>query len=268
MPLQISEDVFSNNIVPFILKYNITHINDEKQLLYNVFHIFKLICSCKHYSQYNNNDFWISIFHLIFPKNYSITSSSIHIKDTSYSSCGYLWVIEHMKKNNLNFNKYNTYRSRHDLWISEGCQCCNINHFNIETLETKDKYDTKQKRNFQKIIMIKLRMLIEQGFIISKKDCNKVQSLQNKLNISYNNYSKKSLQKFKTQLDILEKKINQKNTDLANLNYAINGTKIKKFNSFINFMNIQKQFPDYNFHKYKSIWNNMSKEAKNEYKTM
>ena len=73
MSLHISEDVFLNNIVLFILKHNITHMDDERQLLYNVFHIFKLICSCKHYSQYNNNDFWISIFHLIFPKNYSIT---------------------------------------------------------------------------------------------------------------------------------------------------------------------------------------------------
>ena len=257
----IPHDVFITHIIPHMLNKYILKIQQENELLLNMFHIFNLICSSKYYSQFDNNKFWINIMLLIFPKNYTITEKSQHIVNKNYFYCSRNWIYSQFEQGNLFWNL--SLSQRHNLWIDAGSPCGCINHYDINTLKSNEKYNIKENRNFKKIMMVKLRSCIEKNYIISKTDINKLQKLNYRIQL--NNISNP---KILTLRNNLQTKYDDKNSKLLRLNHSIGGSKDKKFNSFINFINSNKNKPDYYFDKYKKLWKNMTQTEKNLYKTI
>lgn len=253
-------DIFTTHIIPHILNKNIItfRLQQEDILLCKMFHIFDILCSCKYYSKFDNNDLWITIMLLIFPKNYTITDKSVHIDKKYFNWCSKQWIHEKTQQNNILWQL--SYSERHNLWVDEGSPCSCINHYDINTLEIKEKYDINEKRNFKKIMLVKLRSYIEKKYI-SKSEINKLKKINKQLELS--GPSNHTLIRHK---NTLQTKYNQQQNILVRLNYSIDGNKDKKMNSYINYLNISKKQPDYTFEKYKNIWNNMSTTEKNKYK--
>jgi len=277
----IPNELTETQLIPHILNINIKTIGEEHKLLHNILYILNLICSCKKFS--NIDGIWKIITLLIYPKNYVITENSIHISKPVWHYCGYRWYLNDCKKNHESPFRFN-FQDRSNYWVTKGCNCIDITHYDINTLECNDKNFIKQKRNFRKLLLSKLRTNIEKNkiFLLVKDNLQYKKNIHfiNKYEIQYNTYVNKT-EKSMFELQIIEnynikkifienylKKLEDKKQLLIRLNYTIDGTKIKKYNSFVNFINSQKSLSDYNFTKSKEIWSTMSQAEKNKYKTI
>lgn len=277
----VPNELIETQLIPYILNINIKTIDEEHKLLHNILYILNLICSCKKFS--NIDGIWKTITLLIYPKNYIITENSIHNFKPTWSSCGWRWYLNDCKKNNECAFRFN-FQDRNNYWVTNGCKCNDISHYDINTLECNDKDFIKQKRNFKKILLSKLRTNIEKNKIfLLVSDNTKYKNYNHfidKYETQYNNYINKTgnsmfelqiIENYEAKIKFIKnylEKLEYKKQLLTRLNYTIDGTKNKKFNSYVNFIKSQKSLLDYNFTTSKEIWSNMSQIEKNKYKSI
>lgn len=281
MLISLPREMFEHHIIPHIFNTYIKTIEEEHKKIENILHILNLICSCKCFS--NIPDIWKNIALLIYPKNYSIIESSKHIHECIWKSCGWNWWSKYHVENNIPFLSFN-YKEKQELWKGKSCPCIDISHYDINTLQYYDKDFIQNKNNLKKTLLSKLRSNTEKyKLFLHKPDIRQyrtnsryIEKNKDKYN-SYINKQYKSLievqfiEEYELKvkfIKICEDKLNYRENLLIRLNHTIDGSKNKKFNRFINFINSSKSNSDYDFYEYKNIWKNMTQEQKDLYKSV